>query len=69
MNIKEYYSNIFTTISEIVNDFETLQIGINILEIARDRLDNDLDNEKIKEEYDKLNKIIKELKDIEENYV
>lgn len=69
MNIREYYNDIFNTISEVVNDFETLQIGISILEIARDRLNNDLDDEKIKEEYNKLDKIIGELKDIEAHYV
>lgn len=67
--LEDYYFNIFQEIHEEINDYETLQMGIEILKIAMQRLDSDLDNEKIKKEYMKLGYIIRELEEIEKNYV
>ena len=67
--IEKDFEDIFQEIHETTNDFDTLLIGTRILEIARDRLDGDLDNKDIKTEYNKLEKIIKELYSIIEKYV
>lgn len=67
--LEDYYFNIFQEIHETINDYETLQIGIEILKIAMQRLDSDLDNKDIEKEYKKLGYIIKELEEIEKNYV
>ena len=67
--LEDYYFDIFQEIHETINDYETLQIGIEILKIAMQRLDNDLNNEGIKKEYQKLGYIIRELEEIEKNYV
>lgn len=68
-NLEKYYYNIFEPIHGVINDYETLQIGIEILKIAMQRLDSDLNNKKIAKEYQKLGYIIKELEEIEKNYV
>lgn len=67
--LEEYYDNIFTEINEVCSDYETLEIGIEIIKIAKERLNSDLDNESIKNEYNKLGAIIKELEEIKNNYV
>ena len=67
--LEDYYFNIFQEIHETMSDYDTLQLGIEILKIAMQRLDSDLDNEKIKKEYMKLGYIIRELEEIEKNYV
>lgn len=48
-----------------INDFETLRLGIEILKLAKERLNNDLEN---LEEYNKLNNIIEDLEKILKNY-
>lgn len=67
--LEEYYDNIFTEINEVCSDYETLEIGIEIIKIAKERLNSDLDNESIRNEYNKLGAIIKELEEIKTNYV
>ena len=67
--LHRYFDNIFTEITENVNDYETLLIGVEIIKLATQRLNSDLDNEEIKKEYDKLILIIKELEEIIDNYV
>ena len=65
---KEFF-NIFNEINESVNDYDTLLIGIEIIKIATERLNSDLDNENIKKEYNKLKNIISELEEIKDNYI
>lgn len=60
---------ILDDINECCDDKETLKIGIAIIKEARSRLIFDLDNVKIKSEYDKLGNILTELDEILENYV
>jgi len=67
--LEKYYNDIFDIIHGIVNDRETLELGIEILKIAMARLDGDLDNKEIRKEYQKLGYIIRELEEIEKNYV
>lgn len=67
--IEEQYKYIFEEINCSADDYETLLIGTRAIEIARDRLSNDLDNEKIKNEYNRLDNIIKELYKTIEGYV
>ena len=69
MPLEVYYSNLFDTIHDTMNDREVLQVAIETLKIATARLDNDLNNKKIKKEYQKLGYIIRELEQIEEEYV
>lgn len=59
----------FNYINHELNDYDTLVLGAKIIEIAKNRLDSDLSNEKIKQEYLKLDNITKELYKIIENYV
>ena len=63
------YEDIFEIVDDYLNDYETLEVGIEIIKIARNRLIYDLDDIKIKNEYDKLGNILIELKLILENYV
>ena len=67
--LEEYYDNIFTEINEVCSDYETLEIGIEIIKIAKERLNSDLNKESIRNEYNKLGAIIKELEEIKTNYV
>lgn len=67
--IENNYNNIFMEIHNNANDYECLQIGTKILEIAKDRLDGDLNNVAIKIEYDKLENIIDELQNIIDTYI
>ena len=67
--LENYYENIFTEINEVCSDYETLEIGIEVIKLAKERLNSDLDNESIRNEYNKLGAIIKELEDIKNNYV
>lgn len=69
MKMQEYYKDIFMQVHEVMDDHETLKVGIEILKIAMARLDGDLDREDIAREYNKLGNIIKELEKIDENYV
>ena len=69
IKLQEYYKDIFRPINEICSDYDTLVIGTEIVKIAKNRLDSDLNNEEIKKEYDKLCEITKELNEIINNYV
>lgn len=67
--LQKYYENIFTEIHESISDYETLEIGIEIIKIARERLNGDLNNKAIRTEYKRLGAIIRELEEIINNYV
>lgn len=67
--IENNYNNIFMEIHDNISDYECLQIGTRILEIAKDRLDSDLNNVAIKTEYNKLENIIDELQCIIDTYI
>ena len=60
---------LFDIIHEELNDFQTVQVGQYFIINARDRLKHDLENEKILEEYNKLDTIVTMLQKILENYV
>lgn len=66
--LQKYYNEIFEIIDRI-GDFETLSIGIEILKIARNRLDKDLDSNYIRNEYNEIGKIINKLEKILDNYM
>lgn len=66
--LQKYYNEIFEIIDRI-GDFETLSIGIEILKIARNRLDKDLDSDYIRNEYNEIGKIINKLEKILDNYM
>lgn len=66
--LQKYYNEIFEIIDRI-GDFETLSIGIEILKIARNRLDKDLEIDYIKKEYNELGKIINKLEKISNTYI
>lgn len=66
--LQKYYNEIFEIIDRI-GDFETLSIGIEILKIARDRLDKDLEIDYIRKEYNELGKLINKLEKISDNYM
>lgn len=52
-----------------INDFDELRLAVEILRYATERLNSDLDDEKINTEYMKLRFIIEQLENIVENYV
>ena len=60
---------LFDIIHGELNDFQTVQVGQYFIINARDRLKHDLENEKILEEYNKLDTIVTMLQKILENYV
>lgn len=66
--LQKYYNEIFEIIDGI-GDFETLSIGIEILKIARNRLDKDLEIDYIKKEYNELGKVINKLEKISNTYI
>lgn len=63
------YLDIFYKLGESANDYDLLKIGTEIIRLSAARLDNDLDNKKINEEYIKLKLIIESLENIINNYV
>lgn len=67
--LQQYYGTIFTEVNDYINDYETLEIGIEIIKIAKERLNSDLNNESIMKEYQRLGEIIKELEEMKNNYV
>ena len=69
LQLERYYDSIFDTIHDTMDDREVLKVGIEVLKIAMCRLDSDLNNKDIKKEYQKLGYIIRELEEIEEDYV
>ena len=54
---------------ENISDYDELRLAVEILKFATNRLDNDLDNKKINEEYIKLKFIIEQLEKIIQEYV
>lgn len=54
---------------ENISDYDQLRLAVEILKFATNRLDNDLDNKKINEEYIKLKFIIEQLEKIIQEYV
>ena len=56
-------------LSNNVSDYDMLRIATELLIDATERLNSDLDDEKIMQEYNKLVEIILELQDIIKNYV
>ena len=69
LQLERYYNSIFDTIHDTMDDREVLNVAIEVLKIAMCRLDSDLNNKDIKKEYQKLGYIIRELEEIEEDYV
>jgi len=69
MSLERYYESLFDTVHDTMDDREVLKVGIEVLKIAMSRLDGDLDKKDIKKEYQKLGYIIRELEEIEEDYV
>lgn len=67
--IQTYYKDIFEFIKEYVNDYDILLIAIELLKIASGRLENDINDISINEEYKRFLTIIKELEDIKDNYI
>ena len=67
--IQNYYKDIFEFIKEYVNDYDVLLIAIELLKIASGRLENDINDISINEEYKRFLTIIKELEDIKDNYI
>ena len=76
--IKEYKQKegTFKMKNEILNylndnydDFEILNFALTVLKMATNRLDGDLNDERIKKEYDELNDIIYQIDKITKNYV
>ena len=64
MKIQKYYNDIFEQINGVCSDYDVLEIGTEMIKIARDRLDKDLDNKEIYTEYVFLNKIVNQLNEI-----
>lgn len=58
-----------TNLCDNINDFDELRLAVEILRYATERLNSDLDDEKINTEYMKLRFIIEQLENIVENYV
>ena len=52
-----------------INDYEILRLATEFLRLSAKRLDNDLKDAKINEEYIKLKFIIEQLENIIKNYV
>ena len=67
--IQTYYKDIFEFIKEYVNDYDVLLIAIELLKIASGRLENDINDISINEEYKRFLTIIKELEDITDTYI
>ena len=59
----------FFSLDNTIDDKEMLRLATELLRFSRDRLDGDLDNDNIFEEYIKLNIIIEMLEKIIDNYV
>ena len=66
--IQTYYKDLFEFIKECVNDYDVLLIAIELLKIASGRLENDINDISINEEYKRFLTIIKELEDIKNKY-
>lgn len=63
------YKDIFSEVHEVLNDKEVLELGTELIKVARDRLTGDLNREEIKKEYLELNDIVNQLNAIIKYYV
>jgi len=54
---------------ENISDYDLLRLATELLRLATQRLDSDLNNKEINEEYIKLKFIIEQLEQITKNYV
>jgi len=61
--------NMLQNLCNEINDFDMLRLAIELLRFATARLDSDLNDKKINEEYIKLNFIIEQLERIKNTYV
>lgn len=61
--------NMFYSLDNTIDDKEMLRLATEFLRFSRDRLGSDLSDDKIFEEYIKLNVVIEMLEKIIENYV
>lgn len=72
-DIRETYEYAATTpfynIIDNINDYDMLRLGTEILRLATDRLNSDLNNPDIKREYNRLTTIILMLERIIKDYV
>ena len=66
---KSYQDSILYELDEGASDYDLVVIAKDIVTMAADRLDADLNDTAIKEEYDKLKKIANELDTVIKNYV
>lgn len=56
-------------INNEISDYDILRLAVEFLRLSASRLDSDLDNKAINEEYIKLKFIIEQLENIIKNYV
>lgn len=61
--------DMFFTLDNTISDYDLIRLATELLRFESDRLDSDLNDEKILNEYNKINNIVKELEDIINNYV
>jgi hypothetical protein len=52
-----------------ISDYDLFRLAIQLLKDSGNRLDGDLNNIKILEEYNKIKDIVEKLEDIKDNYV
>ena len=62
-------NEILNYLNDNYDDFEILNFALTVLKMATNRLDGDLNDERIKKEYDELNDIIYQIDKITKNYV
>ena len=66
--LQKEFGNIFEDIKENVNDYDTLLVGTEIIKIATERLNGDLNNPIIASKYEELHKILEQLKNFNKKY-
>lgn len=62
-------ANMLETLCENISDYDELRLAVELLRFATERLNSDLNDKKINEEYIKLHFIIEQLEQIIKNYV
>lgn len=67
--IRKEHLDLFYDLAENISDYDMLRLGTEIIRIGASRLDGDLNNKEIYEEYIKLKYIIEQLENIIKNYV
>lgn len=60
--------DMFFSLDNIISDYDLLRLATEFLRFAMERLDSDLSDDKIFEEYNKIGAIINQLEDIIKNY-